>query len=336
MKIREYLKDKIINIVLYGVFGLTLFLLLRAFKTDIPCIISLEMMFLIILLINFICDYHKRNSFYSELKKSLEELDRKLLVVETIKNPDFIEAQIMMDALYDVCLDSGNEINRLHKSVSDFKEYVEMWIHEVKLPLSGLLLMNYNKNTDLDKQKAELKLLEKYLDNILYYVRSGVSDKDYLMKKVVLEDMVNNVVKKEKELLIGNHIQILKEPLNYTVVTDSKWMEFVLGQILNNSIKYVKENPSIKFTAKEYEDRISLEIEDNGIGISKSDLPYVFDKSFTGENGRLGQNSTGMGLYICSKLCKKLGHTMEIESEQGIFTRVIISFGKNNFYNEVM
>lgn len=336
MKLSDYLKDRMMAVISYVIFGITMFLMLNAFKVDLTCILVLEIILLLILLINIIYDFSKRKSFYNEFISTLDSIDRKLLVVETIKEPEFTEAKIMMDALYDIGLETGNEINRLQDSVRDFKEYVEMWIHEIKLPLASLMLMNYNKNTEPDRQKKQLDILENYLDQILYYVRSGVSDKDYLLKKVCLEDMVNNVIMKNKELLIGNRIQIVKENLDKTVITDAKWMEFIIGQILNNSIKYVEKEPVIKFLTQTAEDRTVLIIEDNGIGIGINDLPRVFEKSFTGENGRKGRNSTGMGLYLCSQLCNKLGHSIYIESEKGVYTKVIIGFGINEFYTDVI
>lgn len=112
-------------------------------------------------------------------------------------------------------------------------------------------------------------------------------------------------------------------------------MEFIINQILNNSIKYSKDNPIISFYTMEDDELVILVIEDNGIGIEPSDLDRVFDKSFTGINGRMGRKSTGMGLYLCRKLCKKLGHVISVESSVGEYTKVRISFGKNEFYSDV-
>ena len=336
MKLSDYLKDRVFSIITYIIFMLIMVLLLNAFKADGTFIIAFCLLFLLILLINFIFEYYKRKKFYDDFCSTLKSIDKKMLIIETVKEPEFTEAKIMLDAMYDIRLEYCDEINILEKSVKDFKEYVEMWIHEIKLPLASLVLMNYNKNTEFDKQKKQLELLEGYLDQILYYVRSDVSDKDYMLKKVNLENPVNNVIKKYKELLIGNKIRIKKDNTDRIVITDAKWMEFIIGQIINNSIKYISKEPYISFSVNYNSEITELVIEDNGIGICESDLPRVFDKSFTGENGRIGRNSTGMGLYICSKLCNKLGHSIRIESEQGKYTRVIIGFGNNEFYTDVI
>ena len=140
-----------------------------------------------------------------------------------------------------------------------------------------------------------------------------------------------------KDDLLENNVDLIVDVDDEKILTDSKWLEFILNQIINNSIKYKRENINSYIKIKVCEDKnsVKLFIEDNGIGIPKNDLGQVFDKCFTGENGREKSKSTGMGLYIAKKLCVKLGHRIEIESEAGSFTRAVIAFGKNDFYKFV-
>ena len=135
--------------------------------------------------------------------------------------------------------------------------------------------------------------------------------------------------------LLENKIDYIVENTQYKVLTDSKWLEFILGQIINNSIKYKRDikNSYIKISVKDEKEKTTLIVEDNGIGIKKSDLKQVFDKSFTGENGRNGSKSTGMGLFIAKNMCKKLGHKIDIESKYNEYTKVYITFAKNKFYD---
>ena len=148
---------------------------------------------------------------------------------------------------------------------------------------------------------------------------------------VRLADLVG--YRQQKDLLIGNKIRIVKNDTAHSVVTDSKWLTFMLGQIVNNSIKYrdAAKQPCISFAVEEMADKTVLKIRDNGIGISEQDIDRVFDKTFTGENGRRGNASTGMGLYICKQLCNKLGHSIAITSVHGEYTEVEIVFGKETF-----
>ena len=175
--------------------------------------------------------------------------------------------------------------------------------------------------------------LDNYIDQILYYVRSENAEKDYIIKETSLNDIIKNVALKNKDDLLENNVDLIVDVSDEKVLTDSKWLEFILNQIINNSIKYKRDNIGsyIKIKVCENTNSVKLFIEDNGIGIPKNDLPQVFDKCFTGENGREKSKSTGMGLYIAKKLCVKLGHRIEIESEAGSFTRVVITFGKNDF-----
>lgn len=185
----------------------------------------------------------------------------------------------------------------------------------------------------MEKQKLQLMKLYYYVEQILFYARADAPQKDYLLKKVSLESIVNKVMVENKDLLIGNRFQIEKENLGIEVYTDSKWLEFILGQIVNNSVKYKKADEGyLGFSGKEEKNIVWLFIEDHGIGVEKSDIGRVFEKSFTGKNGRRVKEATGMGLFICKKLCDKMGHRIFIESEKGEYTRVGIGFGRNKYY----
>ena len=137
--------------------------------------------------------------------------------------------------------------------------------------------------------------------------------------------------------LLDNNIEFIVEKTNAYVFSDSKWLEFIVGQIINNSIKYKRniKNSYIKISVREEKTKIILIIEDNGIGIKESDIKQVFDKSFTGENGRVRSKSTGMGLYIAKNMCEKLGAMITIESSVNKYTKVYITFPKNDFYGTV-
>ena len=137
--------------------------------------------------------------------------------------------------------------------------------------------------------------------------------------------------------MLENKIDLQVLNVHFKVFTDSKWLEFILNQIVNNSIKYRREEGQsyIQMEAKEENDRVILSILDNGIGILASDISKVFDKSFTGQNGRIKAKATGMGLFIAKKMCQKLGHVITIESKKNVYTKVYITFSKNKFYEVI-
>ena len=332
MKFQDYLKDKWLNILLFLLFFIIIISFFTAFKVSMELIIGFIITYIIFIIIILLYNFYRKKSFYNNFITNLNKLDQKYLILELLKKPNFYEGKLLYDSLYEIDKSMTERVNTYKQSVNDFKEFIEIWIHEVKIPLASLLLIIHNnKNLKTPKIMKQINQIEDYTEQILYYVRSENSEKDYLIKECNLEDIIKNVALKNKDNFLYSDISFIVSDLNKTVLTDSKWLEFIINQIINNSIKYKKENSYIKITALENKENTKLIIFDNGKGIRKSDLPRVFDKSFTGENGRKESKSTGMGLYICYNLCKKLGHDIKIESVKDKFTKVTITFGKNNY-----
>jgi hypothetical protein len=335
VKFKEYLKDKIYAIILTLLSIGIVYLIWKAYRIKTSIIISGIIIFLICNILIILIDYFRKKRFYHEFLMNIEELDKSYLVLETLDCPDFYEGKLLYQALYEINKSYLENVSIINNSRKDFKEYVEMWIHEVKIPLATLsLTLNNYQNEINPKIKSQIKRLEDYVDQVLYYVRSENAEKDYLIKQVDLGSIIKNIGIKNMDDLLENHIEFVVEKINRTVLSDAKWLEFILGQIINNAIKYKRniKNSYIKIVASEDKTKVVLMIEDNGIGIKTCDIKQVFDKSFTGENGRIRSKSTGMGLYIAKVLCEKLGHKIAIESIQHQYTRVYITFAKNDFY----
>ena len=334
MSKKEYLKDKRLYLIIGMTIYLVILLVLLAFKVNIEATLAITFTYFIGLITIFMVDYIRKKTFYNNFKCKLDSLDQKYLIVEMLQDAYFLEGRILTDALYEIDKSMIEKINEYKMQVKDFKEYVELWIHEVKLPVASLTLMVHNQKGEQSKKLlSQLTRLDNYLEQILYYVRSENAEKDYLITKVNLSKVISNVALKNKDILLAKGIDFVVSDVDIEVLTDSKWLEFIINQIVDNSIKYSKEkNAYIKIVAKEESKVIGLIIYDNGKGISKSDLPRVFDKTFTGTNGRSeSAKSTGMGLYLCRELCNKLGHKIQIISEEGKYTKVTILFDKNTF-----
>lgn len=330
---KEFVREKIP--VIAGYSAVVICSVMLGFTIGIPYeyIISVLFFMTAALLIVEAREYIIKKRFYEDFTSKLNMLDQKYLIAEMIDTPEFYEGQVLCNSLYDTGKCMKEKINEMEDSVCEFKEYLEMWIHEIKIPISSMMLMNYNKNPDIEKQKLQLVRLNHYVEQILFYARADAPQKDYLLKKTSLEEVVNKAVLENKDLLIGNKFQIQKENLELIVYTDSKWLEFMVGQIINNSIKYKSPGEGfLKFSAREEKNIIWLMVEDHGIGIPDSDIGRVFEKTFTGRNGRKVKQSTGMGLFICKRLCDKLGHKITIESGENEFTRVSFGFGRNAYY----
>ena len=336
MKLSKYLKTNYLIILLFIVIIAIIDLMLVSFKTNRQAVIGVSITAIVGFVLYIIYDFNRRKKFYNKLLNDLDLLDKKYLITEMIDKPDFYEGEIFYDALYEIDKSMAEKIKEYSLSIQDFKEYIEMWIHEVKLPLASLNLIVHNHKELSDKKITEqLKRLDDDIEQVLYYVRSENAEKDYLIKETEIAKVISNVAIKNKDILLENNIDFEVEVGNTKVLTDSKWLEFIINQIVSNSIKYIRNDVEhlIKITTEENNKNIILKIYDNGIGISKSDIPKVFDKTFTGNNGRKIETSTGMGLYISKQLCKKLGHKITVDSKENEYTEVSIFFNKNDFLN---
>lgn len=336
MKFSKYLKDKLYVILISAFcFGIIL-LIFFAFKIANEVIIAISFILIICLITILLIGYYRKCKFYNELLSNIKALDKSYLVLETLNKPEFYEGELLYQALYDINKSMSENVKNNEEQLTSFKDYIEMWIHEVKIPLATLMLTLENNKKFFDKRvKMQLKRLEDYVDQVLYYARSENAEKDYLIKEIDLSKVIKNVGLKNIDDLLENKIDYRVENVNVKILTDSKWLEFILEQIINNSIKYKRDNVKsyIKISIIDEKNKTTLIIEDNGIGIKESDLKQVFDKSFTGENGRMRSKSTGMGLYIAKNMCEKLGHKIEIDSKYNKYTKVFIIFSKNEFYD---
>lgn len=337
MKFIGYLKDKSYTIITYIISIIIINMLLIAFKTPNSLNISIFLILSVLYILNLIIDYFRKSKFYKDLLANIDNLDKAYLVLETLTKPNFYEGELLYQALYEINKSMAEAVKKLESQNQDFKEYIEMWIHEVKIPISSLILLTHNHTDKLDNKTLEqIRRIENYVDQVLYYVRSENAEKDYLIKETKINKIISNVALKNKDDLLENKIDLIVEPSNTKVYTDSKWLEFILNQIINNSIKYHnKTNSYIKIYTEENKDIINLIIEDNGIGIPSTDIPRIFNKTFTGNNGRGIAKSTGMGLFIAKNLCAKLGHKISIDSKVNEYTKVTISFYKNTFYDVI-
>ena len=334
MKFIDYFKSNVIGIIIYLLGLLTTLVMLMLF--DIQPVVLLLILFILLFNGIFIVliNYFRKNRFYKEFNNNLKRLSKKYLILETIPQPDTYEEEVLVETLYEINKSMIETINEYQRNITEFKEFVEIWIHEAKIPISSLILKCHNKKDKYDKTFLSIiRRLDNNIDEILYYVRSENTEKDFVITEVNLKDVIRNVGIKNKDDLLENNVSFETNLEALKVNTDKKWLEYILNQIINNSIKYKKDDNSvIKINSYEDDDKVVLEVYDNGIGIPKKDIGRVFEKSFTGTNGREKVKSTGMGLYIIKKLCDKLGHNIYVESIEKEYTKVVLEFGKNDIY----
>lgn len=317
MKISEYLKDQIINItIMSSVIALT-WVILKIFNYSNFLVYYIPLLITCVYLLMISYDYFRKRKYYNNFNHILNNLDEKYLITELVDKPSFLEGKIMIESIYEIDKAMKEHLNDALYRQSELKEYIEMWCHEVKTPVAtSQLIIENNSNPVNDSIKEELLKIDDYVEQVLFYARSENVEKDYLIKDIELSDLVNSVIKRNKKDLINKRIKIELDNLDISVASDKKWLEFILNQIINNAIKYIDKDPIIIIGARKYRDRIELTIQDHGIGIVESELKRVFDKGFTGTIGRQKQKSTGIGLYLCKKLCTRLNHEIKIDSNQ--------------------
>ena len=335
MKFKDYIKDKLLLIILLVLAILSIETLLLAYQI-LPIIrIYIAVILILVVAIAMGIEYYKKKNFYNKLKQDLEELNEKYLISEIINTPDFTEGKILKETIQETGKSMLENVNIYKNIQEDYKEYIELWIHEIKIPIAtSKLIIENNKSNVTRSINEELDKIDNYTEQALYYARSNDANKDYIITKTSLKEIVNMAVLKNKTNLLNNKVTVnLQEGLDKEVYTDSKWAVFILNQIIQNSIKYAKEaDKTIEIFSEEKKEKVILYIKDNGIGIKKGEITRVFDKGFTGENGRIiGKKSTGIGLYLCKKLCDKLGIGIELNSKQNVGTEVRIVFPKNSY-----
>jgi hypothetical protein len=331
MRYLDFLKDRLTTYLIYGFAWLFVIIFLSAFHVKLQAIVIISVIVFLAVFSAELMTFLKKKSYYDRVADCLEQLDKKYLVCEMTETPDFLDGIILNDVLRETSKSMCDNIAEYRNENTEFREYIELWVHEIKLPLASLQLMCHNdKNMQYMEQIGQI---DTYIENVLYYARSETAEKDYLIRDVSLKRIFGEIALKNREQLQARNVNIQAKNLDIYVTTDSKWLEYILGQIMGNSMKYFSDErePEILVYAENTKDRTILHFRDNGIGIPERDLPYIFEKSFTGENGRTHAKSTGMGLYIVKKLCDKLGHSVKVQSVQGEFTEIIITFGRNDF-----
>ena len=335
MNLYEYIYEKlgIIIVNLFSMFALSIFLKLLGLSFD-PVLIIL-ICWLVILVATLSVEYLRLKGKYAYINRQLDTLDQKYLICELLGKPSTQIEKIYYEMLRSANKSMIEEVGRAREVQHSYKEYIEEWIHEIKTPITAIDLICKNHKSEVtDRIKKELSTIDYLVEQALYYARSEIVEKDYFVKKIPLFDVVQKSILNVRTAILENHIQLLVDETDDIVFTDEKWLNFIIIQILTNSIKYCKkENAQIHIYAEKLKNGVTLAIEDNGIGISPAELPRIFEKGFTGSN-RANSKSTGIGLYLCKKLADKLGLTIKAESEKGKFTKITLFFPTDNFIND--
>lgn len=332
MSFIEYFKDKVIFIIFniivlvitsYLLFGLNV----SSYAIFIICILNF-----LASISFFIYDCLRKSKYYSSLLKRLDELDKKYFIGDVATEEEFLEGKILFEIISQATKSMKDDISESIRNSNDYKEYIELWVHEIKTPIATCkLLIENNDNEVTESIGEEVTKVEDYIEQVLFYARSNAVEKDYLIKEINLKKSINAVIRKNANTLIEKRVKVDIRNVDKIVSCDSKWIEFILGQIVSNSIKYMdKKERVLKIYSENIGNDVILKICDNGIGMDEKSVIKAFEKGYTGENGRRFGKSTGMGLYLCKKLCEKLGLGINIKSKENEGTEVTILFPIND------
>ena len=336
MSFIKYLRENLRLLVFYSLLMTFILLIIcfdrqnRVLASNVFYIIFVSF-FMLIIYISI--DYFIKVKHIKKLLLVKDSEDKTPILPNALDYKDEIYASIIQ-ALYEDFLSVTNGME------TDFKEngeFMTAWVHEIKTPITTSKLLLESGEANTASLKEELEKIEDYVEKVLYYSRSNDFSEDYIVSEVCINKIIKESIKKHSIIFIKKHIKVMnKVPESISVDTDKKWLLFIIDQLISNSLKYTNKGGSIIFSYIEAEKEILLVIEDTGIGIKSEDINRIFQKSFTGFNGRNESlKATGMGLYLSRKIAKKLGHYITLESEYGKGTKAIIHFLKWNDYYEV-
>lgn len=250
--------------------------------------------------------YIKHRKLQEIAKLSANMMEDIFTPAKTIDDADYQEI------IYQLRQEQRDLINQMSCQYSDIIDYYTVWAHQIKTPIASMRLRLQGEDSGLSRQlSSDLLRIEQYVEMVMMFLRLDSDSTDYVVREYDLDSIVRGAVKKFAGEFIGRKLSLLYEPLNTSVLTDEKWLSFVIEQVLSNSLKYTPDG-GISITL---EPEKTLCVRDTGIGIAQSDLPRIFEKGYTGYNGRSDKRASGIGLYLCKRICTNLGHTITADSE---------------------
>ena len=321
--LKSYLKKNIKVYILFVVFITIFFIMFYLYNLPLEALVYTGSFCFLAALVASFLDFVNYRESYKKLKfleenilNDLEDLPKSLDI-----RIDYYHK--IIEKLYEE-LEKLTQKNR--QKNTDMDDYYSMWVHQIKTPIAAMNFLLDNEEVDQKILQQELFKIERYVEMVLTYIRLDSISSDYVITKINLDEVVKDSVKKYATIFINKKIKLNYVSQETMVISDKKWLSFAFEQILGNSVKYSSVGGEI--TIETYENK--LVIEDNGIGIKEEDLPRIFEKGFTGFNGRYEKKSSGLGLYLCKKTLDKLGHHIEISSKVGEGTRIEITFPKED------
>ena len=239
MKLTNYLKDKFVHIILFFCLLISIEIVLILFDTVYTLQVFIHFLLILFVIIIILYDYNRKKSFYNDMKNKLDSLDDKFLIIEMLERPTFIEGKYLYDSLVDICKSMNDKIEEYVRTSNELKRYIETWVHEIKTPIASAKLILENDNSNLSERiNYEMKRVEGFIEQVLYYARSNDVSKDYIIKEFSLRSVVMKSVKSNSRDFINKNIKLDIRGIEGNIFSDEKWVEFIINQIIINAVKF--------------------------------------------------------------------------------------------------
>ena len=314
----KYLKQKLWLFVVGGTFSLIFTVSFFLYHLPVEAVIYPTLLCAFIGLFVLIFDFLRvkdRHKELAQIKSIPDAITATFPADNNIQNEDYREVIRLL------CEEHNQYKSETNYKYTDMIDYYTVWAHQIKTPIAAMRLTLQNEDTPLTRKLTnDLYRIEQYVEMVLTFLRLNSDSTDYVFKEYDLDNIVKSAVKKFSSEFIGRKLRLIYDPLNTSVITDEKWLSFVIEQVLSNALKYT---PSGSITISLVGEK-TLRIEDTGIGIAPSDLPRIFENGYTGFNGRTDKKASGIGLYLCRRVCNNLGHTITVNSTVDVGTAIDI------------
>lgn len=340
MSLKGYLKDNYRQIIFFTAMTAIVNLILISsmdLNKSISDILYMNLLLFIMEGIFLAIGYGKRRDTYKDLIDALGKEDN---LDSYIPKGDSLEEKLIGDIIEFKNKEKLVEIEKLKENLEEINDYIIKWIHEIKIPISICELIadkiEDEGQYDLSKQlREETERINFLVNQVLYISRASGYFEDFIVEEVNLGDPVKSVIKNNMNSFLAKKIEVEITGVDYNIFTDSKWSYYIIEQIISNACKYVDIHGRILIRGKETDESIVLTIKDNGIGIPPKDLGRIFNRGFTGDNGRKTKKSTGMGLYVSKKVAAKLNLDIDVSSKISSYTEFRLTFYKISDYFNV-
>ena len=304
-----YLKQKKKSLILAAVCSLIFLVCFVLYQLPLEAVLYPIGLCLIVSLVFLFMNYRKARDNYQKLEKMQASLE---MITEYLPKAASLEGEAYQQMIRQMSENEQNLKYTMERKYADMIDYYTVWAHQIKTPIAAMRLNLQNEDSSLSRKlSADLFRIEQYVEMVLMYLRLDSDASDYVIREYEVDKIVRGAVKKFSSEFINRRIHLDYKTSQNTVITDEKWLSFVIEQVLSNALKYTPSG-SISIYMEEPK---TLCIKDTGIGIAPEDIPRIFEKGYTGYNGRMDKKASGIGLYLCRRICNNLGHRITAVSE---------------------